>query len=218
MLFGLFKKELRCAFRKQVELMNALFFFVLIVMLFPVGSSDPALISQVAPSIIGVAMILSILLSLERLFIDDFHDGSLEQLVLMPHPLPLTVLVKVCCHWLMTGLPLILISPVIALLLNLDISTWLVIVAVLLLATPGLSFIGAVGAALTVNLKKGSILLSLIIIPLYIPTLIFSTFAISFAMQGQTISAYLALLAAMSVGALTVMPFFISAALKMNLQ
>lgn len=219
MLMALLRKELRCAFRKRIEVANALLFFIIIVTLFPISiEHDPALLKKIAPGVICVATLLSSLLSLERLFTDDFYDGSLEQLMLLPCPLSLVVLVKVLCHWLMTGLPLIVISPVIALLMGLDFSTWLVVVCVLLLSTPALSFIGAVGAALTVNLKKGSILLSLLILPLYIPTLIFSTIAINMSLVSLPITGYLTLLAAISMGALTLMPVFIATALKINLQ
>ena len=223
MLFALLKRELRCAFRKRIEIANSLLFFIIIITLFPLSiDNNPDLkkefLQSIAPGIICVATLLSTLLSLERLFIDDFHDGSLEQLLLLPCPAPLIVLVKILSHWLITGLPLIVISPVIALLLSLNMETLWVVIGVLLLSTPALSFIGAVGAALTVNLKKGSILLSLITIPLYIPTLIFSTMAINHAMMSMPITGFLALLAAISVGSLTIMPFFISSALKINLQ
>jgi len=223
MLFALLKRELRCAFRKRIEIANSLLFFIIIITLFPLSiDNNPDLkkefLQSIAPGIICVATLLSTLLSLERLFIDDFHDGSLEQLLLLPCPEPLIVLVKIFAHWLITGLPLIIISPVIALLLSLSMDTLWVVIGVLLLSTPALSFIGAVGAALTVNLKKGSILLSLIIIPLYIPTLIFSTMAINQAMMNMPITGFLALLAAISVGSFTIMPFFISSALKINLQ
>ncbi|CAK7016373.1 Heme exporter protein B [Saezia sanguinis] len=219
MLLALLKKELCCAFRKRIEIANTLLFFVIIVTLFPISiDHDVALLRKIAPGIICVAALLSTLLSLERLFTDDLHDGTLEQLVLLPVPFSLVVLTKVFCHWLTTGLPLILISPVIALLLSLDVQTWLTVVLVLLLSTPALSFIGAVGAALTVSLRKGSILLSLLTLPLYIPTLIFSTLAINASMLSQPITGYLALLAAISVGSITLMPLFIAAALKINLQ
>lgn len=223
MLIALLKKELRCAFRKRIEIANSLLFFIIIVTLFPLSiDNNPELkrefLQNIAPGIICVATLLSTLLSLERLFIDDFHDGSLEQLLLLPCPTPLIVLIKIFSHWLITGLPLIIISPIIAVLLSLSVKTLLVVIVVLLLSTPALSFIGAVGAALTVNLKKGSILLSLIIIPLYIPTLIFSTMAINYSMVNLPISGFLALLAAISIGSLTIMPFFIASALKINLQ
>lgn len=220
MLWALLKRELRCAFRKRIEIVNSLFFFILIVTLFSISLTNPEekVLQTITPGIICVAILLSTLLSLERLFTDDFHDGSLEQLLLLPYPTPLLVLVKIFSHWLTAGLPLILVSPIVALLLSLGWDTWLVMVGVLFLSTPALSLIGAVGAALTVNLKKGSILLSLIIIPLYIPTLIFSAMAINLAMVSLPVVAHLALLGAISTGALTLMPFFIASALKINLQ
>lgn len=219
MLLALLKKELRCAFRKRVEIANTLLFFIIIITLFPISiDHDPVMLMKISPGIICVAALLSTLLSLERLFTDDMHDGTLEQLALLPCPLSLIVLVKVFSHWLITGLPLIIISPVAAILLSLDRSTWQTVVLVLLLCTPALSFIGAVGAALTVNMRKSSILLSLLTLPLYIPTLIFTTMAINASMLSQPISGFLALLGAISVAAATLMPFFIAAALRINLQ
>lgn len=219
MLLALLEKELRCAFRKRIEIANSLLFFIIIITLFPISiDHDAALLKRMAPGIICVATLLSTLLSLERLFADDLHDGTLEQLALLSTPLQMIVLVKVFSHWLITGLPLILISPVIAVLLSLDFNVWLALTGVLLLSTPAFSFIGAVGAALTVNMRKGSILLSLLTLPLYIPTLIFASMAINAALMGQPLNSYFALLGAISVGSATLMPFFIAAALKINLQ
>lgn len=219
LLLALLKKELRCAFRRRVEIANALLFFIIIVTLFPISiNSDPKLLARIAPGIICVAVLLSTLLSLEKLFTDDMHDGTLEQLALLPCPLSLIVWVKVFAHWLVTGLPLIIISPVAALLLSLDMATCKAVVLVLLLCTPALSFIGAVGAALIVNMRKGSILLSLLTLPLYIPTLIFATMAINASMNSLPISGFLALLGGISIAAATVMPAFIAAALRVNLQ
>lgn len=219
MLLALLRKELRCAFRRRVEIANALLFFIMIVTLFPISiEGDPKLLQRIAPGIICVAALLSTLLSLEKLFTDDMHDGTLEQLALLPCPLSLIVLVKVFAHWLTTGLPLIIISPVAALLLSLDWHTCQTVIVVLLLCTPALSFIGAVGAALIVNMRKGSILLSLLTLPLYIPTLIFATMAINAAMGSLPITGFLALLGGISIASATVMPAFIAAALRVNLQ
>lgn len=219
MLLALLKKELCCAFRKRVEIANALLFFVIIISLFPISTEqDPQLLRRIAPGIICVAALLSTLLSLEKLFTDDMHDGTLEQLALLPCPLSLIVLIKVFAHWLTTGLPLIIISPVAALLLSLDFQTCKTVALVLLLCTPALSFIGAVGAALIVNMRKGSILLSLLTLPLYIPTLIFATMAINASMNTLPIAGFLALLGGISIAAATVMPAFIAAALRVNLQ
>ncbi|MGL5225856.1 MAG: heme exporter protein CcmB, partial [Aeromonas sp.] len=144
--------------------------------------------------------------------------GALEQMMLMPHPLGLLALAKVVAHWLLTGLPLILISPLLALLLSLDMHTYLAVVATLALGTPVLSLLGAVGVALTVGLRKGGVLLSLLILPLYIPVLIFATSAIDAAGMSLPYGGQLAILAAMLVGALTLTPLAVSAALRVSLN
>ena len=157
-------------------------------------------------------------MSLERLFRDDFLDGSLEQLLLLPTPLPMTVLGKVCAHWVVTGLPLLILSPLVALLLSLDMNTWQAVALTLLLGTPTLSLIGSIGVALTVGLRKGGVLLSLLVLPLYIPVLIFSTAAIDAASMGMPIDGYLAILGAMLAGSITLVPFATAAALRVSVH
>jgi len=170
------KRELQIAMRKNAEILNPLWFFLLVITLFPlVIGPDPKLLSRIAPGIAWVAALLSALLSFERLFRDDFIDGSLEQLMLTAQPLPMTALAKVVAHWLLTGLPLILLSPIAALLLSLEVNIWWALVLTLLLGTPVLSCIGAIGVALTVGLRKGGVLLSLLVVPLFIPVLIFAS-------------------------------------------
>lgn len=165
------------------------------ITLFPLGvGPEPQLLARIAPGIIWVAALLASLLSLERLFRDDYLDGSLEQLLLLPTQLPMTVLGKVCAHWVVTGLPLLILSPLVALLLSLDVNTWMAMALTLLLGTPTLSLIGAIGVALTVGLRKGGVLLSLLVLPLYIPVLIFATAAIDAASMGMPIDGYLAIL------------------------
>ena len=157
------KRELKIATRKQAEILNPLWFFLIVITLFPlVIGPDPKLLSRIAPGIAWVAALLSALLSFERLFRDDFIDGSLEQLMLTAQPLALTALAKVVAHWLLTGLPLILLSPIAALLLSLEVNIWWALVLTLLVGTPILSCIGAIGVALTVGLRKGGVLLSLL--------------------------------------------------------
>lgn len=168
--------------------------------------------------VVWVAALLAALLSLERLFRDDFQDGALEQAMLTPLPLSVVVLAKVTAHWLLTGLPLILISPLLAILLSFDSSTWLAVVLTLLLGTPTLSFIGAIGVALTVGLQKGGVLLSLLVLPLFIPVLIFATSAIDAAALGMPYNGQLAILAAMLMGSMTLTPFAISAALRVSVH
>lgn len=188
MILAVIRRELRIAARSGAEIINPLWFFLIVVTLFPLSiGPEPQLLARIAPGIVWVAALLASLLSLERLFKDDFLDGSLEQLVLMPAPLTLTVLAKVVAHWLLTGLPLLILSPLVALLLSFNAATWQAVALTLLLGTPTLSFIGAIGVALTVGLRKGGVLLSLLVLPLYIPVLIFATSAIDAASMGMPI-------------------------------
>ncbi|WP_158134098.1 heme exporter protein CcmB [Vibrio navarrensis] len=213
------RRELLIAFRRQADVLNPLWFFIIVITLFPLSiGPEPNLLARIAAGIVWVAALLSALLSLERLFRDDFQDGSLEQMMLMPIPLQLVVISKVISHWVLTGLPLILISPVLAIILSLDFNTWLAVVLTLLVGTPTLSFIGAIGVGLTVGLQKGGVLLSLLILPLYIPILIFATSAIDAAGLGMGYSGQLAILGAMLVGATTLTPFAISAALRVSVN
>lgn len=219
MLINLLWRELKVAFRHSTEMINPLWFFIIVITLFPLGlGPEPQLLSRIAPGIVWVAALLASLLSLERLFRDDYMDGTLEQLLLLPAPLPLTVLVKVCAHWVVTGLPLLLLSPMIALLLSLDFASWKAVALTLLLGTPTLSFMGAIGAALTVGLRKGGVLLSLLVLPLYIPVLIFATGAIDAASMNMPIDGYLAILGAMLVGSATLTPFATAAALRVSIH
>ncbi|BDP29774.1 heme exporter protein CcmB [Vibrio vulnificus] len=213
------RRELLIAFRRQADILNPLWFFIIVITLFPLSiGPEPNLLARIAAGIVWVAALLSALLSLERLFRDDFQDGALEQMMLMSIPLQLVVISKVIAHWLLTGLPLILISPLLAILLSLDFNTWLSVVLTLLVGTPTLSFIGAIGVALTVGLQKGGVLLSLLILPLYIPILIFATSAIDAAALGMTYNGQLAILGAMLVGGMTLTPFAISAALRVSVN
>ena len=208
------KRELQIAMRKRAEILNPLWFFLIVITLFPlVIGPDPALLSRIAPGVAWVAALLSALLSFERLFRDDFIDGSLEQLMLNAQSLPMTALAKVIAHWLLTGLPLILLSPIAALLLSLEINIWWALVLTLLLGTPVLSSIGAIGVALTVGLRKGGVLLSLLVVPLFIPVLIFASSVLEAASLNMTYGGQLAILGAMMVSAITLSPFAIAAAL-----
>ena len=213
------RRELLIAFRRKADILNPLWFFIIVITLFPLSIGPaPVLLARIAAGIVWVAALLSALLSLERLFRDDFSDGSLEQMMLMPAPLSVLVLAKVFAHWVLTGLPLIIISPLLAILLSLDFNSWLAIVLTLLLGTPTLSFLGAVGVALTVGLRKGGVLLSLLILPLYIPVLIFATSAIDAAGLGMAYNGQLAILGALFMGSATLTPFAISSALRVSVQ
>ncbi|ARR48756.1 TPA: heme exporter protein CcmB [Photobacterium damselae] len=213
------RRELLIAFRRQADVFNPLWFFIIVITLFPLAvGPEPKLLARIAPGIVWVAALLAALLSMERLFRDDFADGSLEQMMLMPTPLPVLAFAKVIAHWLLTGLPLIIISPLLAILLSFDWSTWLAVVLTLLLGTPTLSFVGAIGVALTVGLRKGGVLLSLLILPLYIPVLIFATSAIDAASLGMAYNGQLALMGAMLVGSATMAPFAIAASLRISVN
>ncbi|WP_028862500.1 heme exporter protein CcmB [Psychromonas aquimarina] len=212
-------KELKGAFRRQSDILNPIWFFIIVVTLFPLGiGTDPALLKRIAPGIIWVAALLAALLSFERLFKDDFIDGSLEQLMLTRYPLPWLVSAKVFAHWLLTGLPVLLVSPLLATFLALDIETYWALFLTLLIGTPILSLLGAIGVALTVGLRKGGLLLSLIMLPLSIPILIFSTMAIDAAAYGQSYLGLLALLGAMLVASITLSPFAIAASLRVSVS
>lgn len=213
------RRELLIAFRRQADVFNPLWFFIIVITLFPLAvGPEPKLLARIAPGIVWVAALLAALLSMERLFRDDFADGSLEQMMLMPTPLPVLAFAKVIAHWLLTGLPLIIISPLLAILLSFDWSTWLAVVLTLLLGTPTLSFVGAIGVALTVGLRKGGVLLSLLILPLYIPVLIFATSAVDAASLGMAYNGQLALMGAMLVGSATMAPFAIAASLRISVN
>ncbi|HBO37252.1 MAG TPA: heme exporter protein CcmB [Pasteurellaceae bacterium] len=213
------KRELRIAMRKQSEILNPLWFFLIVITLFPlVIGPDPVLLSRIAPGIAWVAALLSALLSFERLFRDDFIDGSLEQLMLTPQPLALTALAKVIAHWLLTGMPLILLSPIAALLLSLEVHIWYVLVLTLLLGTLTLSCLGAIGVALTVGLRKGGVLLSLLVLPLFIPVLIFSASALDAASLNLPYNGQLAILGAILAASVTLSPFAVAASLRISLD
>lgn len=213
------KRELRIAMRKQAEIFNPLWFFLIVITLFPlVIGPEPKLLAKIAGGIVWVAALLSALLSFERLFKDDFSDGSLEQLMLTAQPLALTALAKVLAHWLLTGLPLILLSPVAALLLSMESHIWLALVLTLFIGTPVLSCLGAIGVALTVGLRKGGTLLSLLVVPLFIPVLIFSASVLDAATLELPYQGQLAILGAMLAAAITLSPFAIAAALHISID
>ncbi|KJG14884.1 heme exporter protein CcmB [Photobacterium iliopiscarium] len=218
-LMQIIRRELLIAYRRQADIFNPLWFFIIVITLFPLGiGPEPNLLARIAPGIIWVAALLAALLSMERLFRDDYLDGSLEQMLLMPTPLSVAAFAKMIAHWLLTGLPLILISPLLAILLSLNLHTWIAVLLTLLIGTPTLSFLGAIGMALTVGLRKGGVLLSLLILPLYIPVLIFATSAIEAASLGMAYDGQLAIMGAMLVGSLTLAPFAVAASLRISVH
>ncbi|WP_284207140.1 heme exporter protein CcmB [Thalassotalea eurytherma] len=211
------KRDLTIALRHKDDIFNPLLFFIIVVTLFPLGiGPEASTLSRIAPGIIWVAALLATLLSLDRLFKADFADGSLEQMMLIPQPLFIIVLAKIIAHWLITGLPLIFIAPVLAVLLHLNENSYGALMITLLIGTPVLSFIGAIGVALTVGIKKGGVLLSLIVLPLYIPVLIFATSAIDTAAMNLPYSGQVAIIGALFFTSFTLAPFAVSAALKVS--
>lgn len=216
---AVFRHELRIAYHHRAELANPLWFFVIAVALFPLAvGPEPLLLARIAPGIIWVVALLSALMAFERLFHDDFLDGTLEQLMLLPVPLPAVVLAKVFAHWVVTGLPLILLSPLATLLLGMDFHDWCVMAQTLLLGTPVLSFFGALGAALTLRIQHGGVLLSVLVLPLCIPLLIFATAALGAGNQGLPVTGDLAVLGAMLTASMTLLPFATTAALRLSVQ
>lgn len=213
------RRDLIIAFRRRSEIVHPLIFFVMVISLFPLAiGDDKVLLQKIAPAIIWVTALLATMLSLDNLFRSDFEDGSLEQMTLLKVPLSLLVTAKITAHWLITGLPLILITPLLAVLLYLPADTTWMLLLTLLLGTPTLSMIGAVGIALTVALRQGGVILSLLILPLYIPVLIFANLALQNTVQGFSAEAQLAMMLAILVLAITLAPFAIAAALKVSLN
>lgn len=218
--FGrLVARDLRLAWRQGGDAAMVVAFFVLTVVLFPFGvGPEPELLQRIAPGIIWVTALLAALLSLERLFQADYEDGSLEALALMPLPLEAQVLAKCLAHWLVTGLPLTLTAPLLALLLHLEPEGYPVLMLGMVLGTPTLSLIGAVGAALTLGARRGGVLLSLLVLPLYIPVLVFGVAACEAAVAGFAVRPHLLLLGALLLVALPLSPFAAAAALRQALE
>ena len=215
----LIARDLRLALRQGLDTMTAVVFFVLAVVLFPFGvGPEPAVLARIAPGVIWVAALLASMLSLERLFQLDYEDGSLELLALAPLPLEAAVLAKITAHWLTTGLPLLAAAPLLAVLLHMDASGFLALVAALALGTPLLSLIGAIGAALVLGARRGGVLLSLLILPLYIPVLIFGVAAVDAAVFGFAVRPHLTVLAGLLLIGLVLVPWVTAAALRQALE
>ncbi|MDX2352832.1 heme exporter protein CcmB [Stutzerimonas xanthomarina] len=213
----LLARESRLLFRRPAELANPLVFFAIVIALFPLAvGPETQLLQTISPGLIWVAALLAVLLSLDGLFRSDFEDGSLEQWVVSPHPLALLVLAKVLAHWLFSGLALVLLAPLLGLMLGMPVSALPVLLMSLLLGTPVLSLLGAVGAALTVGLKRGGLLLALLILPLYIPVLILGSGALQAALQGLPAVGYLLWLSSLTALAVTLTPFAIAAGLRIS--
>ncbi|GHC23968.1 heme exporter protein CcmB [Aidingimonas halophila] len=213
------RRDLMLRLRRRSEVMNPLVFFALVITLFPLGIAPKAdLLATIAPGLLWVAALLATLLSMDSLFRADFDDGSLEQLMLCPQPLALMALAKVAGHWLLTGLPLALMAPLLGILLSLPTGSYGVLSLSLAVGSASLSLVGAIGAALTVGLVRGGVLLSLLVLPLYIPVLIFGTGAVQAAVAGSDVAPHLAILGAMLAAALMLAPWAIAASLRISIN
>lgn len=218
-LLATVRRDLLLALRRKSEVLTTLFFFVIVASLFPLGiGPEPALLKKIAPGVLWVAALLSTLLGLPRLFAADHLDGTLEQMALSPSPLALLIAGKILAHWLLCGLPLVLLAPLLGLQFALEGQTLFILSLSLLLGTPLLSLIGAMGAALTLGVRGGGVLLALLVLPLYIPTLIFGAGAVEAQSAGLGVEGHLSLLAALLALAVFFAPWATTAALRIVLE
>jgi heme exporter protein B len=216
---GLFRRDLRLALRHGGDTALTLGFFILAVVLFPFGvGPEPEILTRIAAGTLWVAALLAALLSLDRLFQTDYEDGGLDLIVLSPMPLELAVLAKCAAHWVATGLPLALLSPLLALVVDLDPAAFPTLVLSLLAGTPTLSLIGSVAAALTLGARRQGVLQSVLVLPLYVPPLVFGASAIGASATGIGPRADLLILAALSLAALALCPWASAAALRLALE
>lgn len=217
---GLLKRDLTLAVREGAALGTALGFYVLVIAMLPLGlGPDLKLLARIAPGVLWIAMLLAALLSLPRIFEADHEDGSLEVMATAPLPLELAAAAKATAHWISTGIPLALLAPVLGLLLNLDIAAYPLLIGTMLVGTPAISFLGTIGAALTLRTRRGGLLLALLVLPLYVPTLIFGISAISMAGLGLPgWEASLLILAAISLASLVLGPIAAAAAIRLQMQ
>ncbi|MBB68272.1 heme exporter protein CcmB [Alteromonas stellipolaris] len=217
LLLGIFKRDMQIAFQQKAELVQPLMFLLMVVTLFPLGvSPSPETLQRIGPGVIWIAAILSSLLGMERLFRDDFIDGSLEQYTLSGMSLPAVATVKVLAHWLVSFVPLLILSPLLAMFLNLSTDMFIALMLTLLIGTPLLSLIGAIAVGLTVGLARGGLLLALLLIPVFIPLLIFATSAVDSAALQLPYHPQLAIIGAMLLLAAAAAPFAIAYSLKVS--
>ncbi|WP_461482130.1 heme exporter protein CcmB [Porticoccus sp.] len=216
---AILRRDVLLAFRNRGEIANPVIFFFIVVTLIPLGlTPEASRLAEIAPGILWVMALLASLLSVEGLFLSDYRDGTLEQLVISPQPLYLMVLAKILAHWLVSGLPLTLLAPVLGMMLALPEAGYLPLVLSLLMGTAVLSLIGAIGAALTVALRKGGLLLSLIVMPLYMPVLIFGSSTVQRAVDGFSVQGSLAVMGALLAFALLISPFATAGALRVSMH
>lgn len=212
-------RDLLIAARRRSDVLTTFFFFVIVVSLFPLGvGPEPDTLREIAPGVVWVAALLAAMLSLARMFGADYADGTLEQLVLTPQPLTLLVLSKVLAHWLTTGLPLVLMAPLMGLQFDLPGDALATLLVSLLIGTPALSLVGAVGAALTLGVRGGGALTAVLVLPLYVPVLVFGAGAVTASATGMGVAGHLSLLGAMSLAALVFAPWATAMALRISLE
>ena len=218
-VFAMIHRDLLLVMRRKSEVLTALFFFVVVTSLFPLGiGADAALLRKIAPGVIWVAALLATLLGLHRMFAADYADGTLEQMALSPQPMVLLVVGKMIAHWIVCGLPLVILAPIIGIQFDLDLSSLYVLMGTLLMGTPVLSLLGSIGAALTLGVRGGSVLMSLLILPLYIPVLIFGAGAVYANSVGLDTSGHFSLLGALLILALAFVPWVSAAAVKIAIE
>ena len=218
-LLAVLRRDLLLAMRRKAEVLTALFFFVIVSSLFPLGiGPEPALLRKIGPGVLWVGALLATMLGLQRMFATDHADGTLEQMVLSSAPLPLLVAGKIAAHWVVSGLPVVVLAPVLGLQFDLDADALVVLTLGLLVGTPVLSLLGAIGAALTLGVRGGGALLSLLVLPLYIPTLIFGAGAVQAQLSGQGAGGHLSLLGALLAVSLFFAPWATTAALRIALE
>jgi heme exporter protein B len=219
MFAAVVRRDLTLALRRRSDVLTTFFFFIIVISLFPLGvSPEPSMLRLIAPGVVWVAALLTSMLALVRLLASDFDDGTLEQLALSPQPLVLLMAAKVLAHWLLTGLPLVLIAPLLGVQFDLPIGALGVMMLALLLGTPCLSLIGAIGAALTLGVRGAGGLLALLVLPLYIPVLIFGAGAVSASANGMAASGHLSVLGALLLIAVVLGPLASATAVRIALE
>ena len=219
LFINVIRRDLLLAFRRRADVLTTLFFFVIVVSLFPLGvGPEMETLRLIAPGVVWVAALLASMLSLQRLFAADYQDGTLEQMLLSPQPLAIIVLGKITAHWIVSGLPLALMAPLLGLQFDLPPAALGILFVALLLGTPILSLIGAVGAALTLGLRGGGVLLSLLVLPLYIPALIFGAGAVEAHIAGVSPEGHLSLLAALLIVSGLATPWVTALALRISME
>ena len=212
-------RDLVLAWRRRADVLSTVFFFVIVVSLFPLGiGPETQLLRSIAPGVVWVAALLASMLSLSRMFANDYQDGTLEQMLLTPQPLYLVVLGKIVAHWLVAEIPLVLMAPLLGMQFGLSGETLVILVATLLLGTPVLSLIGSVGAALTLGLRGSGVLISILVLPLYVPVLIFGAGGVEASIMGMSPQSHIYLLGAVSVLSVTFAPWAAAAALRISLE